>query len=166
MRALTSYLQLNERVPPLNIYKGRMAFAMILIQGDEVDSFFQEQVEVYNHVYEAPQTWDNFLDAFERQFLDTQQDTKARQKLEYLWLKGIDIDAYVQEFTSLARDTGYDMRELLVWQIYLKRLPESVGTEVWHYPVPQTFPELVAKTLSVVKEKGMDLDIWGMGRSQ
>ena len=66
--------------------------------------------------------------------------------------------------TSLARDAGYDIREPSVWQIYLKGLPESVGTEVWRYPVPQTFPELVAKTLSVVKEKGTHNDIWG--RSQ
>ena len=48
-----------------------------------------------------------------------------------------------------------------MWRIYLKGLPESVGTEVWRYPVPQTFPELVAKTLSVVKEKGTHNDIWG-----
>ena len=54
IKALTSYLQLNERVPPLNTYKGRMAFAMTLIQGDKVDSFIQEQVEVYDHAYEAP----------------------------------------------------------------------------------------------------------------
>ena len=71
------------------------------------------------------------------------------------------MDAYVQDFTSLASDAGYDVRELSVWRIYLKGLPESVGTEVWHYPVPQTFPELVAKTLSVVKEKGTHHDIWG-----
>ena len=31
IRALTSYLQLNKRVPPLNTYKGRMVFAMTLI---------------------------------------------------------------------------------------------------------------------------------------
>lgn len=84
IRALTSYLRLNERVPPCNTYKGRMAFAMTLIQKDKVDSFIQEQVEVYDCTYEAPKTWDNFLDAFERQFLDTLRDTKARQKLEYL----------------------------------------------------------------------------------
>ena len=68
---------------------------------------------------------------------------------------------YVQDFTALARDAGYDVREPSVWRIYLKGLPESVGTEVWRYPVPQTFPELVAKTLSVVKEKGTHNDIWG-----
>ena len=74
------------------------------------------------------------------------------------------MDAYIQEFTSLARDAGYDIREPSVWRIYLKELPESVGTEVWRYLVLQTFPELVAKTLSVVKEKGTHLDIWGKGQ--
>ena len=138
-----------------------MAFAMTLIQGEKVDSFIQEQAEVYDQAYEAPQTWNNFLDAFERRFLDTQRDTKARQKLEYLRLKGIDVDAYVQDFTALARDAGYDVREPSVWRIYLKGLPEAVGMEVWRYPVPQTFPELVAKTLSIIKEKGTHQDIWG-----
>ena len=93
--------------------------------------------------------------------MDTQRDTKARQKLEYLRLKGIDVDAYDQNFTSFARDAGYDVREPSVWRIYLKGLPELVGTEVWRYPVPQTFQELVTKTLSIVKEKGTHHDIWG-----
>ena len=71
------------------------------------------------------------------------------------------MDTYIQVFTLLARDVGYDVREPSVWWIYLKGLPELVGTEVWRYPVPQTFPELVAKTLSVIKEKGTHNDIWG-----
>ena len=71
------------------------------------------------------------------------------------------MDAYIQDFTSLARDAGYDVREPSVWRIYLKGLPEAVGMQVWRYPVLQTFPELVAKTLSVVKEKGTHQDIWG-----
>ena len=161
IRALTSYLRLNERVPPLNTYKGRMAFAMTLIQGEKVDSFIQEQAEIYEQAYEAPQTWNNFLDAFERRFLDTQRDTKARQKLEYLRLKGINVDTYVQDFTALARDAGYDVREQSVWRIFLKGLPEAIGTEVWRFPLPQTFAEMVTKTLSVVKERGTHLDLWG-----
>ena len=71
------------------------------------------------------------------------------------------MDTYVQDFTSLARDAGYDVREQSVWQIYLKGLPESIGTEVWQFPLPQTFSELVTKILSVVKERGTHLDIWG-----
>jgi hypothetical protein len=68
-------------MPPLNTYKGRMAFAMTLIQGDRVDSFIREQADIYDRSFEAPQTWANFLTAFQERFLDTQRDTKARQKL-------------------------------------------------------------------------------------
>jgi hypothetical protein len=161
LRVLTSYLRLNERVPPLNTYKGRMAFAMTLIQGDRVDSFIREQAEIYDRYFEAPQTWTNFLVAFQERFLDTQRDTKARQKLEYLKLKGIDVDSYVQDFRALARDAGYDLREQSVWRIYLKGLPESIRIKVWEYPLPQTFNELADKTLSVVKVKGTHGDIWG-----
>jgi hypothetical protein len=161
VRALTSYLRLNELVPPLNTYKGRMAFAMTLIQGDRVDSFIREQADIYDRSYEAPQTWTNFLAAFQERFLDTQRDTKARQKLETLKLKGIDVDSYVQDFRALARDTRYDLREQSVWRIYLKGLPESIGIKVWEYPLPQTFNELASKTLSVVKVKGTHGDIWG-----
>ena len=143
-----------------------MAFAMTLIQGNKVDSLIRGQVKIYDQAYKAPQTWTNFLDAFKRQFLDMQWDTKARQKLEYLRLKGIDVDTYVQEFTCLARDAGYDVREQSVWWIYLKGLPESIETEVWCFPILQTFQELVAKTLSAVKERGMHQDIWGTGRPQ
>ena len=161
LRALTSYLRLNERVPPLNTYKGRMAFAMTLIQGDRVDSFIREQAEIYDRSFEAPQTWANFLVAFQERFLDTQRDTKARQRLETLKLKGIDVDSYVQDFRALARDTGYDLREQSVWRIYLKGLPEAIGIKVWEHPLPQTFNELADKTLSVVKVKGTHGDIWG-----
>jgi hypothetical protein len=159
LRALTSYLRLNEQVPPLNMYKGRMAFAMTLIQGDRVDSFIREQAEIYDRSFEAPQTWANFLVAFQERFLDTQRDTKARQKLESLKLKGIDIDLYIQDFRALARDAGYDLREQLVWHIYLKGLPEAIGIKVWEYPLLQTFNELADKTMSVVKVKGTHGDL-------
>jgi len=161
IRALTSYLRLNERVPPLNTYKGRVAFAMTLIQGERVDSFIREQEEIYDRTFEAPQTWANFLAAFRERFLDTQRDTKARQKLETLKLKGIDVDSYVQDFRALARDAGYDLREQSVWRIYLKGLPEAIGIKVWEHPLPLTFNELADKTLSVVKVKGTHGDIWG-----
>jgi hypothetical protein len=161
LRALTSYLCLNERVPPLNTYKGHMAFAMTLIQGDRVDSFIREQADIYNRNFEVPQTWVNFLTAFQEHFLDTQQDTKARQKLESLKLKGIDVDSYVQDFRALARDAGYDLWEQSVWCIYLRGLPEAIGIKVWEVPLPQTFNKLADKTLSVVKVKGTHGDIWG-----
>ena len=138
-----------------------MAFAMTLIQGDRVDSFIREQAEIYDRSFEAPQTWANFLVAFQERFLDTQRETKARQKLESLKLKGIDVDSYVQDFRALARDTGYDLREQSVWRIYLKGLPEAIGIKVWEYPLPQTFNELADKTLSIVKVKGTHGDIWG-----
>jgi hypothetical protein len=154
LRALTSYLHLNERVPPLNTYKGCMAFAMTLIQGDRVDSFIREQADIYDRSFEAPQTWVNFLTAFQERFLDTQRDTKARQKLESLKLKGIDVDSYVQDFRALARDAGYDLQEQSVWRIYLRGLPETIGIKVWEVPLPQTFNELADKTLSIVKSQG------------
>jgi hypothetical protein len=134
---------------------------MTLIQGDRVDSFIREQADIYDRSFEAPQTWTNFLTDFQEHFLDTQWDTKARQKLETLRLKGIDVDSYVQDFRALARDAGYDLREQSVWRIYLKGLPENIGIKVWEHPLPQTFNELTDKTLSVVKVKGTHRDIWG-----
>ena len=71
------------------------------------------------------------------------------------------MDTYVQDFTALARDARYNVREQLVWQIFLKGLPEAIGMEVWRFPLPQTFVEMVTKTLSVIKERGTHLDLWG-----
>jgi hypothetical protein len=126
-----------------------------------VDSFIREQANIYDRSFEDPQTWANFLVAFQERFLDTQRDTKARQKLESLKLKGIDVDSYVQDFRALAREAGYDLREQSVWCIYLRGLPEAIGIKVWEFPLPQTFNELADKTLSVVKVKGTHGDIWG-----
>jgi hypothetical protein len=94
--ALKAYLCLNERVPPLNTYRGKTAFALTLIQGEAVEDFAREQGDAYdNNPYEALAVWRDFLLAFGEHFIDSQRDAKAHDALEKLKLEGTNIDQYV-----------------------------------------------------------------------
>ena len=75
---LRSYLCLNARVQPLNTYQGKVAFALTLISGPLVRDFVRTQGDTLDASNEEPDTWFDFLDAFNNRFLDTHRDTKAR----------------------------------------------------------------------------------------
>ena len=95
---LRSYLRLNARVQPLNTYQGKVAFALTLISGPLVRDFVRIQGDTLDASNEHPDTWFDFLDAFNNRFLDTHRDTKARLEIENLKMKDNNVDEYDQRF--------------------------------------------------------------------
>jgi hypothetical protein len=49
-----------------------------------------------------PVVWDQFLAAFDEQFMDTQRATRACADLKHLTLKFPEIDDYIAKFEDLA----------------------------------------------------------------
>ena len=95
---LRSYLHLNASVQPLNTYQGKVAFALTLISGPLIRDFVRIQGDTLDVSNEHPDTWFDFLDAFNNRFLDTHQDTKARLEIENLKMKDNNVDEYNQCF--------------------------------------------------------------------
>ena len=147
---LRSYLCLNARVQPLNIYQGKVAFALTLISGPLVRDFVRIQGDTLDASNEHPDTWFDFLDAFNNRFLDTHRDTKARLEIENLKMKDNNVDEYDQRFRALAREANYDLRETSVLMKFLKGLPRSITQECLHAPRPNNYAGLVQRAQETV----------------
>jgi hypothetical protein len=151
LEALKGYLRLNERVPPLDTWRGKTALTLTLIQGEAVEDFVREQGDAYDSdPRELRALWSNFLQAFEHRFLDTQRDAKARESIEKLTLEDGNIDLYIQKFKSLARKAQYDLQEHSVIRIFLQGLPFRITKEVIGAPKPRTFGEHTVKAIEAV----------------
>ena len=147
---LRSYLRLNARVQPLNTYQGKVAFALTLISGPLVRDFVRIQGDTLDARNEHPDTWFDFLDAFNHRFLDTHRDTKARMEIENLKMKDNNVDKYDQRFRALAREAHYDLREISVLMKFLKGLPRSITQECICAPRPNDYTGLVQKAQETV----------------
>ena len=156
---LKHYLHLNRETPPLNTYIGKVALALMLIQGPEVVDFTCEQGDILDNAFKDRDVWDNFIAAFKARFQDTQRETKAMIALERLKLERDHIDEYVRKFRALAREAGYDVRERNIKRLFILGLPIGVAREVKRAPAPDTFEEHIAKLIQVIKD---DYDITEM----
>jgi hypothetical protein len=54
-------------------------------------------------------TWDNFITMFRTQYADSSKGERARLAIESIKLRNYDIDQYISDFTTLARDAEYDL---------------------------------------------------------
>ena len=158
---LRSYLRLNARVQPLNTYQGKVAFALTLISGPLVRDFVRIQGDTLDASNEHPDTWFDFLDAFNNRFLDTHRDTKVRLEIENLKMKDNNIDEYDQRFRALAREANYDLRETSVLMKFLKRLPRSVTQERLRAPRPNNYAGLVERAQGTVALYGDMNQLYG-----
>ena len=150
MEAVRSYLHLNAQTVPMNTYQGKVAFTLTLIQGDLVKDFVRTQGDILDQSIEEPDTWFNFLRAFDARFLDTQKDARARTKIETLKLKDYNVDKYVQHFIALAREANYDLHEISVLMKFLKGLPYRIAEECLHPLRPADFAGLVQRAQDTV----------------
>ena len=105
------YCCLNAKVAPMNTYQEKVALTLMLIQGDLVKNFVRTQRpgDVLDQSIEEPDTWFNFLRAFDARFPDTQRNSCARTEIKNLRLKDYNVDEYVQYFIVLAREAQYDL---------------------------------------------------------
>ena len=158
---LRSYLRLNARVQPLNTYQGKVAFALTLISGPLVRDFVRIQGDTLDASNEHPDTWFDFLDAFNNRFLDTHRDTKARLEIENLKMKDNNVDEYDQRFRALAREAHYDLRETSVLMKFLKGLPRSITQECLRAPRPNDYAGLVQRAQETVALYGDINQLYG-----
>ena len=73
----------------------------------------------------VPFVWEQFLREFARQFHDSQQEDRARIKLENLHMTFPDIDGYISQFEDLARQAGYTKGNPEMTQLFLSGFDRS-----------------------------------------
>ena len=123
------YIQLNQDVPGFNSPIKKAALTLTLIKGPEVTGWVRNMghwIDQLNPTLDnVPFVWEQFLREFARQFHDSQQEERARIKLENLRMTFPDIDGYISQFEDLARQAGYTRGNPETMQLFLSRLDRS-----------------------------------------
>jgi len=96
---------------------------------------------------DQPIVWDTFIIAFKQQYLDSQKENRARNKLENLRMKFPEVDEYIATFEDTSRNAGYIMTNPENMQFFLKGLSKGVLADVLRAPIPQTYQEMKTKAI-------------------
>ena len=123
------YIRLNQDVPGFNSSIKKAALTLTLIKGPEVAGWVRNMghwIDQLNPTIDnIPFVWEQFLSECARQFHDSQQEDRARIKLENLRMTFPDIDGYISQFEDLARQAGYTKGNPETTQLFLSGLDKS-----------------------------------------
>ena len=140
---LDNYLALNARNTILDSFKTRVCLALSFITGDQTRNWKTRMLAWI----QDPNTDDNavtglaFIDMFKEEYADNQKGDRARQRIENLRMKGINVDQYISDFLQLATDANYDMAAEGTRVLFIRGLPLYVTEEVVKQN-PQNWPAL------------------------
>jgi hypothetical protein len=104
------YLRLNADVAGLNSPRNKIAFTLTCMKGLEVAGWTKsigQMLDRLNPDQNVPLLWDHFLQEFDRQYMDTTRENRARNELESLTMKDNDINTYITKFEELSRQANY-----------------------------------------------------------
>jgi hypothetical protein len=162
LEKIKQFLHLNQDIPGYNSPIKKVAFTLTLMEGPEVAGwvhYWGENIDALNPITDNyPVVWEQFLDAFNEQFMDTQCATRARTDLKCLMLKFPEIDDYIAKFEDLARLADYHGDNEL-FDLFLQGLPGNILSELLTAPIPQNYVELKQKAVNVIHSKVLVNDI-------
>jgi hypothetical protein len=128
---LITYIDLNELVPNLASYKFRVRMALSFIQGDVVREWKNKVLDYIRpvNIPDNEHTWNDFIAMFRAQYADSSKGERARLAIEQIKLKGYDIDQYISNFVTLARDAEYDLNATGTRRFFVAGLSFGVANE-------------------------------------
>jgi Retrotransposon gag protein len=103
-------LHLNADVAGLNSPRNKIAFTLTCMKGSEVAGWTKNighMVDRLDPAQNVPLLWDHFLQEFDRQYMVSTREDRARKKLSELTMKDYDIDTYIAKFEELSRQASY-----------------------------------------------------------
>ena len=129
LEELKMYLRVNRDMAGFNSPIKKVAVALSFIKGPQVAGWVRDYGRVLDTLDPTndniPAVWDQFLDEFEQQFMDSQQEVRARAQLQQLKADPADMDGYIAKFEELARQAGYTVGSPKMMQYFLLGIPEG-----------------------------------------
>ena len=96
MEEVKGYLQLNAGVNEFNSPMKKMAFILMLIKEDNIQSWVKNMGGILDQlnplIDNIPEVWEWFCDKFKNQFLDTLEQETAQTNLQKLRMEPGKID--------------------------------------------------------------------------
>jgi hypothetical protein len=134
---IKGYLRLNADVAGYNSPKTKAAFTLTCMKGSEVTGWVKNMGEIIEQLDPAnnvPLFWDYFLQEFNRQYLDSTREDRARLALQTLRLKEYEMDAYIAKFEELARQADYTIGGSESIQLFKNGLSRPILSDVMRAP--------------------------------
>ena len=151
MEDIKKYMRLNRQVPRFSSPMTKVAMVLTFMKGQATSGWTRtigDWIDTLDlAIDDQPIVWDTFIIAFEQQYLDSQKENWARNKLENLRMKFPEIDEYIATFEDTSYDAGYTMMNPENMQFFLKGLSRGVLADVLHALIPQTYQEMKAKAI-------------------
>jgi hypothetical protein len=97
--------------------------------------------------------WENFLQHFEQQFLNSQKEGRARCDIQNVRMKYPEIDSYIAKFKNLARLAGYQAHRAETIQLFLNGLSPNILCNIMTPPIPTTYIQAKERAIQVTRAK-------------
>jgi len=151
MEDVKKYMRLNRQVPGFSSPMTKVAMVLTFMKGQATSGWTRaigDWIDTLDPaIDDQPVVWETFLIAFEQQYVDSQKENRARNKLENLRMKFPEIDEYIATFEDTSRDAGYTMTNPENMQFFLKGLSKGVLADVLRAPIPRTYQEMKTKAI-------------------
>ena len=129
LEELKMYLRVNRDVAGFDSPIKKVAVALSFIKGPQVAGWVHDYGQVLDMLDPTndniPAVWDQFLDKFEQQFMDSQREVQARAQLQQLKADLANMDGYIAKFKELARQARYTIGSPEMMQYFLLGIPEG-----------------------------------------
>src|SRR6266566_2435450 len=165
MEDIKKYMCLNRQVAGFASPMTKVAMVLTFMKGQAALGWMQmigEWLDTLNPAMDDEAiVWDTFMLTFEQQYLDSQKENQARNKLENLKMKFLEINRYIATFEDMSHDVGYMMTNLENMQFFLKGLSKGVLADVLHAPIPCTYQEMKTKAIKCINAQQTMSNILG-----
>jgi hypothetical protein len=104
-------MDLNSLNQQLASFKTRIHLSLSFISGAQVRQW-KERMRIWVRnpmVDDNEDTWNQFIDLFKAQYADTQKGERARNSIESITMKNMDVDQYIADFIDLATEADYHL---------------------------------------------------------
>jgi len=151
------YLMLNHGVPGLESPIGQVALALTLIKGEKVDLWVKNMINAIRRLHpvhhNVPAVWNEFEQAFRQKFVDSTGELRARNQLDKLKFKYLEIDGHIAEFEDLIVKANYNLVSQEAINLFLKGFSHSRNLldKVFTPPVPETYETMKKRMVAIVK---------------
>jgi hypothetical protein len=103
--------------------------------------------------HNVPAVWNEFEQAFRQKFVDSMGELRARNQLNKLKFKYLEIDGHIAEFKDLIVKANYNLASQEAINLFLKGFSHSRNLldKVFTPPVPETYEAMKRWMVAIVK---------------
>jgi len=148
---------LNHGVPGLKLPIQQVTLALTLIKGEKVDLWVKNMINTLRCLHpvhhNVPTVWNEFEKEFRKKFVDSTAKLRARNQLDKLKFKYLDIDGHIAEFEDLIVKANYNLGSQEAINLFLKGFSHnrSLLDRVFTPPVPETYETMKKQMVAIVK---------------